>query len=202
VYPLSDIDILALFFAPSTFAGRREAYVKLIPQGRIVLAGCLCVAVVGCGASATKTAATKTSTTKTAAKAPTATPLPVTPALTLYAQVVLPVARSGITQATTLIKQMQITSSAQLGKVCVQAAGGLSNNRDAFNSVIEPAAAKTLRGDAKQAYQAILSSTDECGIAADSGSASGLSQAAQDMKKGISRLSNVESTLAGWAAKH
>jgi hypothetical protein len=162
--------------------------------------GCICLAIAGCGSPG---AAANTPKAK-ATKAATATPRPtsVTPELTAYAQLTLPVVRSGITQVVTLLKQMQNTAPPQLGRVCVISGGGLSNNRDAFTSVPPPTTVKKFYGAAKHAYSITLGATDECGIAADSNSPGDLASAAKDLRAGLGELNSTQGTLAGWAAKH
>jgi hypothetical protein len=174
--------------------------VRGILNGRIIVAGCFCLAIAGCGSSGASANPPKAKTTQAA----TATPRPtsVTPELTTYALLIQPVVRSGITQVATLINQMQKTAPSQLAKICVTSGGDLSNNRDAFTSIPPPTAAKKFYGAAKHAYSITLGATDECGIAADSDSASALAAAAKDLKKGLGELNTTQGTLAGWAAKH
>ena len=172
---------------------------KRIPNARTVLIAGVCLAIAGCG-GATAAPPAKTPATKTAK--PTPRPTKVTPELTSYAQLIEPVVRSGITQATTLLKTMARTSTSDLGRTCVTAGGDLSSNRDAFTSVPAPASAKKFYGAAKHAYSITLSATDECGIASDSNSPKAMAASAKDLRGGLGELNRIRGTLAGWAARH
>jgi hypothetical protein len=173
------------------------------PKGRIIVVGCFCLAIAGCGSPSNAADPSKTATASSSTKA-TATPRPtsVTPELASYAQLAQPVIRSGISQVATLLKLMQTTSTSIMGKSCATSGEDLSSNRDAFTSIQSPVTARKLYGRAKHAYSITLGATDECGIAGDTNSSSAMAEAAKDLKTGLGQLSASQSTLAGWAAKH
>lgn len=170
----------------------------------MIVAVCLCLAVAGCGSPGTAASPTKTPTKKVAAKVAVPTPVPTaaTAELKNYALLVQPVVHSGIMQITTLLTAMKNTSVSQLGRTCVTAGGDLASNRDAFTTITAPPAAKKVRGSANHGYSITLGATDECGIAADSNSSSAMVTAGRDMQNGLRELVAVQTTLAGWAAKH
>jgi hypothetical protein len=176
-----------------------------IPKGHIILAGCFCLAIAGCGGSGNAASPpSKTATSKSHSKAATPKPRPTsaTPELASYAQFALPVIRSGITQVTTLMQQMQSTATSQMGKVCATSGGDLASNREAYTSIQPPVPAKPLYGRAKHGYSITLGATDECGIAGDSNSSSAMAAAAKDLQRGLGELTTTRNTLTGWAAKH
>lgn len=120
-----------------------------------------------------------------------------------FGSVASPVLRGSLVEAKGLWKQMRHGDPSSMGGECAAVGGDLANQQQAFQSLYMPPATSAARSEAIQAYKVILSATDECGMAADSGVKSEMKTAAQDMKPGLSALARATKVLRTWAgAQH
>ena len=143
----------------------------------------------------------------TASKAPVVKPQPATTPvptpLLAFATYTDPILRTTLSEGNSLLGLMKRglgkhSDLSLLGDQCALAGGDLSNSQTALKAGTPPAGATSTFNVAWQAYRLALAATDECGAAADASSRSELKTAANDLWRGLSQLSQAESTIARW----
>lgn len=149
----------------------------------------------GCGkASVARPAPTTTHPT------PTAVPSP----LISFASYSDPLIKTTISEGTGVLALMKTAEKKNadlslLGDQCTLAGGDMSGSRTALIAGYLPAAASAYK-QILAGYKLVLAATDECGVAADAVSHSGVKTAATDLSNGMKLLSGVEASLATWQA--
>ncbi|GAC1523550.1 MAG: hypothetical protein NVS2B16_31820 [Chloroflexota bacterium] len=132
-----------------------------------------------------------------------ATPVPHD--LSGYASLADPTLKQTLTegnQLLTAVRSAGLSDMENLGPQCALVGSNLANYNTSFRSTWVPAGAKNAYHDGTQAYKILLSSTDECGIAADSRNTKQMQSVASDMGYALWVLGRVERSVSPWNQSH
>lgn len=161
------------------------------------LAAVLCVVLAACGSHAARARVTPTVTKVVA------TPVPLD--LAGYASLADPTLKQTLQEGNHLLSQLHHASRSDmetLGNQCSLVGQDLSNYNTSFRSTQVPPGAKSVYHDGTQAFKILLSSTDECGMAADASDSKQLQAVASDMGYALWVLGKVERSVAPWNQSH
>jgi hypothetical protein len=175
---------------PTDFASRSRHIVKRMRPAAAAL--CLATLVAGCGLGS-------------AAPKPTAvppTPRPkgrvVPPALHAYAVVADSVFKQTQSNATKLRNVMSNPDYSTLAATCLSYGGIFSADKITMHGLYTPHAALPVYYAANVGYQSLMTSTDECAMAADGKNAGELATAINDLDHGYSQVSRAYALTAKW----
>ena len=151
----------------------------------------LAVILSACGSKAATPPPTSTATTSHV------TPVP-TP-LIAYGSYTDPILRTSIGEAQQTLAKFRKPDYETLGDQCSLAGGDISNQQTSFHGAIAPnTTARMVFRTAENGYKLVLSSMDECGMAADSRSKGQLTTAGNDLKAGLYYLARAEYSTGHW----
>lgn len=151
---------------------------------------CLLAAIAGCAPS---------EAARPPAAAPKSHSTPVPRVLVGYSSAAAGALGMTVAEATQLESEMKHQSPSSLTNTCSDEGGSIANEYSAFESLYLPPQAHSVFRDATTGYKTILSSTDECGMAADGNSKSQMKVAVNDLRYGLWLLTRAQTGIQAWS---